>query len=339
MLIVLAKKNDTELIEHIQDLLQRKYSCDAHVIGENRRVIAVPGDSAHVEVDIFKNMEGVRTVNRVDRPYKLACRKQRDKSEVEVKPGIKIGSRSNVVMMAGPCSIESEAQLDETAAMVKEQGVNILRGGAFKPRTGPYAFNGLGEEGLKILQKIAEKYDMATVTEAMTEEQADLVCEYCDIIQIGARNMQNYDLLRHIGTCSKPVILKNGLAATHDEWLLAAEYILAGGNPNVILCERGIRTHEKEVRFTLRLGSIPALRELTHLPIIVDPSHAAGKSRWVGDLAKAGVAAGADGLIVEVHPNPEEALSDGPQSLDAEQWKDLMTDLTQMTNALDKELL
>ena len=339
MLIVLNEKNNDSLIEHIQDLLVKKYECDSHVIGENRRVIAVPGDTMHIEIGVFRTMEGVRSVDRVDRPYKLACRKQGDKTEVQIRPGLSIGSRSHVVMMSGPCSIESEAQLDETAAMVKEQGGKILRGGAFKPRTGPYSFNGLGEEGLKILQKVGEKYDLATITEAMTEEQADLVCEYADIVQIGARNMQNYDLLRHIGTCTKPVVLKNGLSATHDEWLLAAEYILAGGNPNVILCERGIRTHEKEVRFTLRVGSLPALRELTHLPIIVDPSHAAGTSRWVSDLAKAGVAAGADGLIIEIHPRPEEAMSDGPQSLDREQWADCVKEVSAVANSLGKSIL
>lgn len=339
MLIVLKQKRDQAVIDHVQDLLQQKYDADSHLIGENHRVLAVPGDTAHIDIDVIKNIDGVQSVDRVDRPYKLASRQQKDRTEVEVKPGVVIGSRENVVVIAGPCSVESEGQLDEAAAMAKEQGVSVLRGGAFKPRTGPYAFNGLGEEGLKLLKQASEKYDMAVCTEAMAEDQVDLVCEYADIVQIGARNMQNYDLLRKAGTCNKPVMLKNGLAAFHDEWLLAAEYILAGGNPNVILCERGIRTHEKEVRFTLRLGSIPVLRELTHLPIIVDPSHAAGTARWVGDLAKAGVAVGGDGLIIEIHPRPEEALSDGPQSLDGEQWKEVMKDVRSIATAMDKNVV
>jgi 3-deoxy-7-phosphoheptulonate synthase len=339
MLIVLQKKNDTALIAHVQELLQKRYTLDSHVIGENKRVIAVPGDSTQVDVNLLKNIDGVKSVDRVDPPYKLASRKQKDRTEITLRTGMKIGARGTVVMMAGPCSIESAGQLDETAGMVNEQGVKILRGGAFKPRTGPYAFNGLGEEGLKLLQKTAEKYGMATISEAMNEDQVGLMEQYVDIIQIGARNMQNYDLLRRAGKSTKAVMLKRGLAATLEEWLLAAEYILAGGNPNVILCERGIRTFEEEVRFTLCLGSVPALREMTHLPIIVDPSHAAGKARWVADNAKGGIAVGADGLIIEIHPRPEEALSDGPQSLDRSHWHDCMDGLRAVTSALGKKLL
>jgi 3-deoxy-7-phosphoheptulonate synthase len=339
MLIVLKEKNDQKLIAHIRDLLQHKYGCESHVIGENGRVIAVPGDTSGVEIDLFKNMDGVRSVDRVDRPYKLASREKKDRTEITLRPGVVIGDRKSVVMMAGPCSIESPGQMDETAAMVHAQGVKVLRGGAFKPRTGPYSFNGLGEEGLKLLQAAGEKYGMATISEAMNESQIDLMEKYVDIIQIGARNMQNYDLLRRAGKSSKVVMLKRGLAATLEEFLLAAEYILAGGNANVILCERGIRTFEEEVRFTLCLGSIPALREMTHLPIVVDPSHAAGKARWVADNAKAGVAVGCDGLIIEIHPRPEEALSDGPQCLDAERWADCVHGVRAVTQALGKNLV
>ncbi len=338
MLIVLKEKNDKPLIAHIRDLLKHKYNCESHVIGENGRVIAVPGDTTAVEVELIRNIDGVRSVDRVDRPYKLASREKKDRTEIELRKGCVIGARDTVVVMAGPCSIESESQLDETAAMVKSEGVQVLRGGAFKPRTGPYSFNGLGEDGLKLLQKAGEKYGMATISEAMNETQIDLMEQYVDIIQIGARNMQNYDLLRRAGKSRKPVMLKRGLSATLEEFLLAAEYILAGGNGKVILCERGIRTFEEEVRFTLCLGSVPALRELTHLPIVVDPSHAAGKARWVADNARGGVAVGCDGLIIEIHPRPEEALSDAPQLLDAERWKDCMHGVRAVAGALGKEV-
>ncbi len=339
MLIVLQRKHDKPLIAHIRDLLQQKYSCESHVIGDNGRVIAVPGDTAHVDLDVFENIDGVKSVDRVEPPYKLASRKNKDRTEITLRPGCLLGSRSQVVVMAGPCSIESPGQMDETAAMAKEGGVNVLRGGAFKPRTGPYSFNGLGEDGLKLLKKAGEKYGMATISEAMNTEQIDLVASYVDIIQIGARNMQNYDLLRRAGACRKPVMLKRGLAATLEEFLLAAEYILAGGNHQVILCERGIRTFEEEVRFTLCLGSVPALREMTHLPIVIDPSHSAGKSRWVEDTARSAVAVGADGLIIEIHPRPEEALSDGPQSLDREQWMDGIASIRAVASALGKTVV
>ncbi|MFA7681950.1 MAG: 3-deoxy-7-phosphoheptulonate synthase [Candidatus Peribacteraceae bacterium] len=339
MLIVLQKKNDQTLITHIQELLQRKYDADSHIIGQNKRVIAVPGDTMNIDVELLRSLEGVLSVDRVHRPYKLASRQQKDRTTIRLHDACTIGNREQCVVIAGPCSVESEGQLDETAAYVHEQGVNILRGGAFKPRTGPYAFNGLGEKGLQMLRKTADKYGMSVDTEAMSVEQMDLVEEYADIIQIGARNMQNYDLLRRAGKAAKPVLLKRGLSSTLEEWLLAAEYILHEGNPNVILCERGIRTFEQEVRFTLCLGSIPALRELTHLPIIVDPSHSAGKARWVDDCAKAAIAVGADGVIIETHPRPEEALSDGPQSLTEEQFADCQKQMRVIATAMGKKLV
>ncbi len=272
------------------------------------------------------------------KPYLLASKEVRERTEITIRPNCVIGSPNQVVVIAGPCSIESEAQVDEAVAMVKEQGVKIIRGGAFKPRTGPYCFQGLGEQGLKLLKRAAEKYDLATVSEAMSPEQIDLMEEYCDIIQIGARNMQNYDLLRRVGKATKPVLLKRGLAATLEELLLAAEHILANGNENVILCERGIRTFENEVRFTLCLGSIPPLRKLTHLPIIVDPSHAAGVAEYVPDYARAAVAMGCDGLIMEVHPHPEDALSDGKQSLSPEQLQECMEGIRKVAFAVGKTL-
>lgn len=337
MLIVLQEPHNQELIDRIQALIKKKYDLESHLIGDNKRVIAIPSDCSGVDVNFVENLEGVQSVDRVNRPYKLAWRKQKDRTVININ-GVPIGDRNTVAIIAGPCTVESETQLDEAAAMAAEAGCKLLRGGAFKPRTGPYSFTGLGEEGLKMLKKAGEKYGMATVSEAMKEAQVDMICEYADVIQIGARNMQNYDLLRKVGECNKPVILKRGLAATLDEWLLAAEYILCGGNPNVILCERGIRTYEKEVRFTLCLGSVPALRNLTHLPIIVDPSHAMGKARWVTKAACAGVAVGADGLIIEIDANPEDAKCDGPQLLNQELWADCHTKLRKIANALDKEI-
>ncbi|MEN6452481.1 MAG: 3-deoxy-7-phosphoheptulonate synthase [Thermoguttaceae bacterium] len=265
----------------------------------------------------------------------LGARHSRDeRTMVRIGPDCLLGKEGTVTVIAGPCSIESESQLDKAAAIVQSQGLHVLRGGAFKPRTGPYCFQGLGLEGLRLLQKIAGRYGLATISEAMSPEQVDLVEEYCDVIQIGARNMQNYDLLRRAGKASKPVLLKRGLAATLDELLLAAEHVLSAGNSQVILCERGIRTFEKETRFTLSLGSIPPLREKTHLPIVVDPSHAAGKSRWVRAYCRAAAAIGCDGLMIEVHPNPDEAVTDGAQTLNAEQFQSSMKDLRALAAAL-----
>lgn len=336
MLIVLKEKKNTALISHLQKLIADKFGCASHMIGNNERVMAVTGDTSVIDVELLKNIDGVKSVDRVDRPYKLATREKKNRTEIIVRPDCVIGAPDTVVIMAGPCSIDDEHILDETAAMVKAKGVKILRGGAYKPRTGPYSFQGHGEMALKLMKKAGQKYDMATISEIKNLNDIALFEEYVDIIQIGARNMQNYDLLKVLGTSKKPVMLKRGLAATLEEWLLAAEYILAGGNPNVILCERGIRTFEEEVRFTLALGSVPALRELTHLPIIVDPSHAMGKTRWVKDAALGGVAVGADGLIIEVHPRPEESRCDSAQLLDQEHWDDCMTSITKVAHAIGK---
>jgi 3-deoxy-7-phosphoheptulonate synthase len=339
MLIVLKERNNTSLIHEVQELLKKKYGCPSHIIGENRRVIAVTGDTANVEIELIESIDGVRSVDRVDRPYHLASREQKNRTLITVTKDCVIGDPKNVVVMAGPCSIDSEEQLLETAAMAKERGVKILRGGAYKPRTGPYAFQGHGEKALKMMRRAGEKYSMATISEIMKAEDIDLFEEYVDILQIGARNMQNYELLKAVGKSRKPVMLKRGLAATLEELLLAAEYILAGGNPNVMLCERGIRSFEREVRFTLCLGSVPVLRELTHLPIIVDPSHAMGKTRWVKDVALGAVAVGADGLIIEIHPRPQESRCDSAQLLDREHWNDCMDGITAVAKALKKRVL
>ncbi len=339
MLIVLKDKNNQTLLTEIQDLLKSKYGSESHVIGENNRVLAVTGDTSGVDVELLRSLEGVRSVDRVDRPYKLASRERKNRTLIEISKDCVIGDPKSVVMIAGPCSIDSEGQLDESAAMAKERGVKILRAGAFKPRTGPYSFQGKGLEGLKMLRKAGEKYMMKTISEIMKAEDLPAFEEMADILQIGARNMQNYELLKAVGKSTKPVMLKRGLAATLEEWLLAAEYILAGGNHNVMLCERGIRTFEEEVRFTLCLGSVPALRELTHLPIIVDPSHAMGKTRWVKDAALGGVAVGADGLIIEIHPRPHESSCDSAQLLDKEHWDDCFDAATKVAKAIGKTVV
>jgi 3-deoxy-7-phosphoheptulonate synthase len=271
-------------------------------------------------------------------PYKLVSQEfKKEKSIIKIKDGVEIGGK-RVVVIAGPCSIESKEQLREVAVRVKESGALILRGGAFKPRTSPYTFQGLGEEGLKILKDISAELNIPTATEIMDTKDVELIMKYTDILQIGARNMQNFHLLKEIGQTRKPVILKRGLSATIKELLMSAEYILSGGNFNVILCERGIRTFEDFTRNTLDLSSVPATKQLSHLPIIVDPSHATGKWGLVPTLSKAAIACGADGLLIEVHPKPEEALSDGPQQLIPENFASLMKDLKRVALAVDREI-
>lgn len=339
MLIVLKNKNDAPLIKELTHLLAEKFGCPSHMIGENKRVLAVTGDTSTIDINLIKGFDGVKSVDRVDRPYKLATREKKNRTLIEVSKDCVIGDPKSVVIIAGPCSIDSEGDLDEAAAMAKDRGVKILRGGAYKPRTGPYSFQGKGVEGLKLMKKAGEKYGMKTISEIMKSEDIPAFEEYVDMYQIGARNMQNYELLKSLGKTKKPILLKRGLAATLEEWLLAAEYLLAGGNPNVMLCERGIRTFEEEVRFTLCLGSVPALREMTHLPIIVDPSHAMGKTRWVKDAALGGVAVGADGLIIEIHPRPQTSACDAAQLLDSEHWSDCMDGVTAIAKAIGKRVV
>ncbi len=251
--------------------------------------------------------------------------------------GVKIGGRE-VVIMAGPCAVESQEQLLTTANAVQDLGGNILRGGAFKPRSSPYSFQGLEEEGLKLLKKARQQTGLPVITEVMDTRVVEMVCDYADVLQIGSRNMQNFPLLKEVGQCRKPVMLKRGMNATLDEYLLAAEYILAGGNPNVILCERGIRSFETAYRNTMDLNAVPMLKKLSHLPVIVDPSHGTGHAWMVPDLAKAAVAVGADGLLVEVHNNPDNALCDGPQSLSIQQFELMMEDLKILSKALGRGL-
>mgnify|MGYP002624864838 CR=1 FL=1 len=291
--------------------------------GSQQKIVGVIGDKTRLASMPIDALPGVEKSVEISKSYKLASREFHPVSSVIDVAGVKIGDGSPVVM-AGPCAVESKEQLFEAADIVKKAGAQFLRGGAYKPRTSPYAFQGLEVEGLKFLAEARERTGLRVVTEVTTVEAIDRVVEYADMLQIGARNMQNFGLLKEVGKSGKPVLLKRGLAATIDEWLNAAEYIMNAGNPNVVLCERGIRTYETYTRNTLDLSAVAAVKHLSHLPIIVDPSHGTGKWRMVKPMAFAAIAAGADGLMMEVHPNPAKALSDGPQSLTPENYAEVM---------------
>ncbi|MBO4694448.1 MAG: 3-deoxy-7-phosphoheptulonate synthase [Clostridia bacterium] len=324
------KKQLNNLLLWIKDLgLQADIS-----EGEHSTVVGLVGDTSKVDIDLVKSLDIVENVTRISEPYKKANRKFHPQDTIINVGGYKIGG-NHFQIMAGPCSVESEKQVTAIAKAVRESGATILRGGAFKPRTSPYAFQGLGLDGLKILLKVKEETGMPIVTELMNEKYLDEFADV-DIIQIGARNMQNFDLLKAVGKIKKPVLLKRGLAATMEEWLMSAEYIMANGNNNVILCERGIRTYETYTRNTLDLSAIPLMKEKTHLPIIVDPSHASGISRLVRPMSLAAVGAGADGLIIEVHNDPPHALCDGAQSLRPEQFDEVVKAIDVMLPVVNK---
>jgi len=294
--------------------------------GATRTAIGITGNQGAVDPSHFENLAGVAEAIRVSKPYKLISLDLRPEKTI-VRVGDATIGGDELAIIAGPCAIESRAQAFAIAEAVRRSGARFFRGGAYKPRTSPYAFQGLGEEGLRILADVREAYGLKIVTEALDEAGVDLVERYGDVIQIGARNMQNFSLLRRAGKARLPVLLKRGLSATLDEWLLAAEYVMAEGNYQVVLCERGIRTFAQHTRNTLDLAAIPAVRRLSHLPVIVDPSHGTGKNYMVNPLARAGVAVGADGLIIEVHDQPEHALSDGAQALTLEQYEQLVTEV------------
>lgn len=305
--------------------------------GENTTVMGLIGDTSKVDIDLLASLDIVESVKRIQEPYKNANRKLHPEDTVIEVGGHKIGG-NNFTLMAGPCSVESEKQVITIAEAVKKAGAAILRGGAFKPRTSPYAFQGLRESGIDILVKAKKETGMPIVTEIMSEEYLDKFADV-DIIQVGARNMQNFELLKALGRTRKPILLKRGLAATIEEWLMSAEYIMSEGNKEVILCERGIRTFEPYTRNTLDLSAIPLLKELTHLPVIVDPSHASGLSRLVAPLSLAAVGAGSDGLIIEVHNDPPHALCDGAQSLRPEQFADLVKKIEVILPLVGKEAI
>jgi len=295
--------------------------------GTDKTVVALLGsNTGQLPTDIFAVLPGVESVTRIMKPYKLASREVKNQDTLVSCGGVEIGGE-RIVVMAGPCAIESEGQLMEAAAAVKESGASILRGGAFKPRTSPFSFQGMQKAGLELMVKVREKVGIPVITEVVDPNDVELVSSYADMLQIGSRNMQNYALLTNAGKSHRPAVLKRGFACTITEWLLAADYLLAGGNSQVVLCERGIRTFEDSVRFSLDISAIPVLKRSSHLPVIVDPSHAAGHYSLVPAIAKAAVAAGADGLLIEVHPNPKEALVDGLQSLSLSDFARLMEEL------------
>lgn len=336
MIVVMEKSSSDQQIEHIANRIS-ELGLKSHIIrGTERTVIAAVGDDRKIKVESFESYPGVAEVLPILAPYKMASREVRpDLSQVKVL-NFRAGNGA-VGVMGGPCSVESEEQIVSCARAVRDAGGTALRGGAFKPRTSPYAFQGMKEDGLKLLALARQETGLAVVTEVMSPEDVELVAKYADILQIGARNMQNYRLLEAVGRSGRAVLLKRGPSATIEEWLLAAEYILNEGNPDVMLCERGIRTFESHTRFTLPLATVPYLHRKTHLPVIVDPSHGTGHSYLVTDMAAASIAAGADGLIVEMHPNPEKALSDGYQSLDFGQFATMMKKCKVIADALGKQ--
>ncbi|MBI4672976.1 MAG: 3-deoxy-7-phosphoheptulonate synthase [Chloroflexi bacterium] len=305
------------------------------IIGEERTIIGVVGDERPIEPDAFDTLDGVERTVRVLRPFKLASREFHPEGSVVRVNGTTIGTQQ-VVIMAGPCSIESREQLMEAAHAVKEAGASILRAGAFKPRTSPYSFQGMGLKGLELLREVHEQYHLPTITEVIAPQDVALVAQYADVLQVGARNMQNFALLHAVGQIQKPVLLKRGMMSTIEELLMAAEYILSNGNARVMLCERGIRTYETATRNTFDINAIPVLKSLTHLPVVADPSHGTGKWELVTPVARGAVAAGADGLIIEVHPNPAQALSDGAQSLKPEKFAQLVQDVKRVAEAVGR---
>lgn len=337
MVIVMGPKATEEQIKIVLDKLEST-GYRTHISrGVERTIIGAIGDETRLGDAGIALMDGVEKVIPILPPYKLASRVIKEEDTVIKIGDVEIGG-DTIQVMAGPCAVESKEQLFESAAKIKEAGARILRGGAYKPRTSPYAFQGLAEKGLQLLAETREKYGLLIVTEVMDPRTLSLVVEYADIIQVGTRNMQNFWLLREVGQCNKPVLLKRGLSATIEEWLMAAEYILAEGNPNVILCERGIRSFETFTRNTLDLSAVPIIKHLSHLPIIVDPSHGVGKYQFVPSMALASVAAGADGLMIEVHPNPQEALCDGAQSLTPKKFHKTMLQLSDIARAIGRKV-
>ena len=337
MVVVMHPGADESQIEAVVKRLN-EFGFEVHrMTGVSHVVLGAIGVKRDLDIRNIKVLDGVADVFRVTEPYKFASRAWKpEKTVVDVR-GVEVGG-NELAIMAGPCAVESEEQIELTAASVAEQGVRFLRGGAFKPRSSPYSFQGLGEAGLRILKEAADKYDLRVVTEIIEPSHIELVDQYADVFQIGARNMQNYALLKELGKSEKPMLLKRGMAATIQEWLMSAEYLMSNGNPNVILCERGIRTFENYTRNTLDLSAVPVVQQRSHLPIIVDPSHGTGIRDKVIPMARAGIAAGADGLMVEIHPDPSVALSDGPQSLYLDQFAVLMSDVRLIANAVGRSV-
>ena len=340
MIVNMLGEATEQEINHVVERI-RECGCEAHLIrGSERTVIGVVGNSgAHrEELQALSSAPGVEEIVKISHPFKLAARSCRPEGTVlDLGKGVTIGGR-DVAVAAGPCAVESKEQINDIAAKVAQAGAKLLRGGAFKPRSSPYSFQGMGEEGLRLMRDAADKNGLLVVSEVMDPSQIELMLPYVDVLQVGARNMQNYHLLRGLGEVDKPVLLKRGMSATIEELLLSAEYIMSGGNYKVILCERGIRTFETYLRNTMDIAAIPVIKSLSHLPIVADPSHGTGRRDKVAAMARAAVAAGADGLIIEVHPDPERALSDGVQSLYPEQFAQLMKEIRVIAPAVERRI-
>lgn len=338
MIVVMQPGATREQVEHVSTIVREMGLKDHVIVGTDLTVVAVIGDDRKKDKGPLEQAPGVDRVVPILHPYKLAAREsKKERTQVKVSPGCVIGGK-RVQVIAGPCSVESEKQILETARMVKAAGAHALRGGAFKPRTNPYTFQGLGEDGLKLLAAARAETGLAVVTEVLTPSDVDLVARYADCLQIGTRNCQNFKLLETVGQQPKPVLYKRGMSMTIDEYLQASEYILAQGNSNVILCERGIRTFEDHTRNTLSLSAVPELHFRSHLPVVIDPSQGTGHARLIVDMSRAAVACGADGLLIEVHPDPEHAMTDGAQSITPQVLTDLIASLKRIAEAIDRTL-
>jgi 3-deoxy-7-phosphoheptulonate synthase len=337
MIVVMKPGSTPQELEHVVNLVREMGLKENVIVGTERTVVAVIGNDRFKDRSVLETVAGVEKVVPILAPYKMASKEmKKERSVVPLGAKARVGGKQ-VQVIAGPCSVENRQQLLETAHAVKDAGATGLRGGAFKPRTSPYAFQGMGEKGLELLALAREETGLAVVTEVMAVEQVPLVAKYADVLQVGARNMQNFNLLSACGEQPKPVLLKRGMSATLEEFLLAAEYIMAKGNPNVMLCERGIRTYEDYVRNTLALAAVPELHRVSHLPVVIDPSQGTGKSYLVDSMCRAAVAAGADGLIIEVHNDPEHALTDGAQSITHQQFGEMMKAIRRIAAAVDRE--
>ena len=339
MIVVMKPGSTQQQVDHVVGLVNEMGLKDHVIVGTERTVVAVIGNDRQKDRSAFESVPGVDKVVPILAPYKMASREVKKERSTVALGGTRGGTVGGVKIgvIAGPCSVESKQQTLEIAHAVQEAGATGLRGGAFKPRTSPYAFQGLGEKGLQILAEAREATGLAVVTEVMAVDQVKLVCDYADVLQVGARNMQNFNLLNAVGEASKPVLLKRGLSATLEEFLLAAEYVMSRGNPNVMLCERGIRTYEEYVRNTLALAAVPELHRVSHLPVVIDPSQGTGKAHLVDSMCRAAVAAGADGLIVEVHHDPEHAMTDGAQSITPAAFAEMMKSIRRIAAAVDRE--
>lgn len=338
MIIVMDKNVSQKNLDHIVDIIEKE-DLKAHISkGKMKLIVGVIGDETKLDKAVIQSLDFVEKVMGIQKPYRRASREVKPENSIVDVKGVKFGGK-DIVMIAGPCSVENEDQMFVVANALKKMGVKVFRSSAYKPRTSPYAFQGLGEKGLKIIDKVRKETGLIVETEVMDPRNVEVVAKHVDMIRIGARNTQNFDLLKEVGRIDKPVILKNGLSTTIEEWLFAAEYIMNEGNNNVILCERGIRTFEPLTRNTLNLSILPVLKKLTHLPVIVDPCHAAGKKEPIPALSKAAIAVGADGLLIEVHDDPEHALSDQAQQLKIKEFEELYKDLKKVALAVGRKLI